>query len=359
MNNSKCIAKLVLSRTNPNLSNSVVTIGVPVFNQERIIARNLSSILENTSSNFEIIIIDDASRDLSLQAILNVFNDEIFEDFPNLANVRIYRNKTAKFETYCDNLAISKSRSNYFIEIQSDMFIEQPSYDQRLIEAITAYDDLIAISGRGVHKIQDVVNEYAKTAGSDRSRGKTIPRHIVNVIRTRIRTRNRDTVSETQSQQSDRTSISIRPSSALQKDFLISGAIGQLGPLMETKLEAKYIEARNVFVGESIMRGPLLIDLKKLGNLGTWDQGTFFQAYDDHDFCLRAYVLQGYRVGYVPIGFASPSQDGTTRKKKSLISEFSILRNLVKIRRARKESELYLATINGLPNLPAPEVRNF
>jgi len=359
MNNSKCIAELVLSLTNPNLSNPVVTIGVPVFNQERIIVRNLSSILENTSSNFEMIIIDDASRDLSLQAILNVFNDEIFEDFPNLANVRIYRNTTAKFETYCDNLAISESRSNYFIEIQSDMFIEQPGYDKKLIEAITAFDDLIAISGRGVHKILDVINEYAKTAGSDRSRGKTILRHVVNVIRARIRTLNRDTVSETQSPQSDRTSISDRPSFALQKDFLISGATGQLGPLVETKVEAKYIKARNIFVGESIMRGPLLIDLKKLGNLGPWDQGTFFQGFDDHDFCLRAYVLQGYRVGYVPISFASPSQDGTTRKRKSLLSEFSILSNLLRIRRTRKESQLYLATINGLPNLPAPEVRSF
>ena len=359
MSNSKYMAKLELSLSNPNLSTSVVTIGVPVYNQAKIIARNISSILENTTSSFEIIIIDDASRDLTLQAILNVFNSKIFEDFPNMASVRVYRNSNSKFETGCDDLAITESRSRYFLEIQSDMFMEQRGYDKKLLEAISSYDDLIALSGRGVHKISDVVIEYKKTAGSDRSRGKTIPRHIVNVIRTRLRTLNREVVSESPFPEVSKNSISDRPSFALQNDFLTSGAIGQLGPLMETMIEAKYIQARRIFVGETIMRGPLLIDLEKLKKLGNWDEGSFFQAYDDHDFCLRAYISQGYRVGYVPISFASPTQDGTTRKRKPLVSEFSILSNLLRIRRARKESQLYLATINGLPNLPAPEIRGF
>jgi GT2 family glycosyltransferase len=128
---------------------------------------------------------------------------------------------------------------------------------------------------------------------------------------------------------------------------------------METKIEPNSLNGRKIFVGETIMRGPLIIDLEKLKNIGCWDEGGFFQAYDDHDFCLRAYVLGGYRVGYVPISFASPTLDGTTRKKKSLLSEFSILSNLIRIRQSRKKSQLYLATIFGAPNLPEPEVRNF
>jgi hypothetical protein len=352
-------AEIKLSLTNPKQISPIVSIGVPVYNQEKIIGRNIYSILQNTSSNFEIILIDDASTDCTLKSILGVFTNEIFENFPNLCGVRVYRNRKSRFETFCDNLLIEDSLSGYFLEIQADMFIEQLGYDQKLIDAIGAHDDIIAISGRGVHKISEVVTEYAKTAGSDRSRGKSIPRHIVNVIRTRIRMIQQDSKLENQISDLTANSISDRPLFTLQTDFLNSGAIGQLGLLIETKIEPTSLKDRKIYVGETIMRGPLIIDLKKLKSVGGWDQGGFLQGYDDHDFCLRAYVVGGYRVGYVPISFASPTSDGTTRKKKTLMSEFSILANLIRIQQSRKKSQLYLATIMEIPNLPGPEVRNF
>jgi glycosyltransferase involved in cell wall biosynthesis len=348
-----------LQKNNPNGATPILSIGLPVFNQERIIRRNINSILSHTFSFYELIIIDDASKDATLEVILSIFDDEIFQNFPNLTGIKVYSNRKSRFETNCDDYLIQTSQSNLFLEIQSDMLIEQPGYDQRLIEAIESQPDLIAISGRGVHRIAEVLSEYAKTAGSDRSRGRTIPRHVVNVIRTRVHEIKQKNSSPYVFSSPTETSISDRPTFALQDDFLVTGETGQLGVLMEKKIEQKYLEERKIFIGETVMRGPLLIDKEKLAEIGNWDYGAFFQAYDDHDFCLKAYLLRGFRVGYVPIGFASPASDGTTRKKKSLLSEFAILSNLIRIHRTRRKSYLFHAAIFRPPKLPEPKIRNF
>lgn len=359
MTNRKSCAEIKFEKINPSGATPVLSIGLPVFNQERIIGRNITSILSHTFTFYELIVIDDASKDATLEAIISVFDDEVFRNFPNLTGVKVYSNRKSRFETNCDDHLINASSSSLFLEIQSDMLIEQPGYDQRLIEAIKSQPDLVAISGRGVHRISEVLTEYAKTAGSDRSRGRTIPRHLVNVIRTRAHAiKQKNAALRVFSPPSD-SSISDHALFALQDDFFVTGEVGQLGPLVEKKMEPKYLEERKIFVGETVMRGPLLIDKEKLVELGDWDYGAFFQGFDDHDFCLKAYLSRGFRVGYVPIGFASPAFDGTTRKKKSLTSEFAILSNLIRIRRARRKSHLYLVAMSRTPQLPDPEIRNF
>jgi hypothetical protein len=56
---------------------------------------------------------------------------------------------------------------------------------------------------------------------------------------------------------------------------------------------------------------------------------------------IKAYLLLGYRVGYTPIDFSSPLNEGSTRKRRSLGGEFQILRQLLRIMNKRKSSTLW------------------
>ncbi|MEC6909352.1 glycosyltransferase family 2 protein [Photobacterium piscicola] len=63
----------------------LVTIGIPVYNAENFIWSSINSILNQTYTNFELIIIDDGSTDRSL-SIIKSFNDKrirIFHDGEN------------------------------------------------------------------------------------------------------------------------------------------------------------------------------------------------------------------------------------------------------------------------------------
>jgi len=345
---------------NPKILTPEITIGMPVFNQEKIIQKNILSILTNTKSNFELIIINDASTDSTENKIIELLSKEIYVVCPNLTELRVYTNNVSRFETFCDNFAIESSRADFFLEIQADMCMEQQGYDLRLLSGIKAFGDLVGVSGRGVHPISDAIREYERTAGSDRSRGKTITRHVMNVFRSRIRSFILNRISQDPGTSVDTMESNSEPSTfSLQENFLDLGSTGQLGDLIEQKLRANDLHERKIFVGETIMRGPLLLSLEKLRILGGWDDGGFFQGFDDHNFCLKAYIQKSFRVGYIPIGFASPIADGTTRKKKSWQYEFSVLKNLIQIQQKRKKSALYAATINSPSNLAKPEIRFF
>jgi hypothetical protein len=142
------------------------------------------------------------------------------------------------------------------------------------------------------------------------------------------------------------------------ENFLVLGEAGRLGNQIEWNLDEKILSECYIYVGQTIMRGPLAIQRRKYLELGGFKTDAFFQAYDDHDFVLRGFFEKQYRVGFVPINFSSPISDGSARNVKSLLAEYEILKNIIRIRNERKKSLLYLLDIEASV-LPKNEIWKF
>jgi hypothetical protein len=76
-------------------------------------------------------------------------------------------------------------------------------------------------------------------------------------------------------------------------------------------------ELHTLFIGEAIIRGPIIWDAKKYSVLGALDDVAFFLGRDDCDICLRA-SHSGWIVGYLPCSYSSNSLNGTSRKPRSV-----------------------------------------
>ena len=72
----------------------LVSVIVPCYNHQEYIGDCISSILEQTYSNIELIIIDDGSKDLSVEKI-RAFEAQHLMKYPWLANAQLNSNKIA------------------------------------------------------------------------------------------------------------------------------------------------------------------------------------------------------------------------------------------------------------------------
>ena len=317
-----------------------ISIVVPIFNQVKIIGEVIQRILRNTVMNFEIILIDDGSTDLTLEAITNFFTPDNIGSFPNLKSIRVYRNRVSKFETHCDHFGISVSRSNYCLEIQADMLLNDPGFDGRMFEAMQLHSDCVAISGRGIEKLGPIVTSYERTLGSDRSSGRTLTSHIILRAGYQIKHCTKRIVVKHKVLHARDAKLAKQVFSGdADAQFLETGCAGRLGMAMEHVVPDHLLNERKLYVGQSIMRGPILFNREWFLEIGGLRPEAYFQGYDDHDFCART-NLKGKFVGYTPVAFTSPLEIGSTRKPRSFSSELLIISNLIRIRKGRSLSAL-------------------
>lgn len=119
-----------------------VSVIIPVYNAERYCSDTISSVLNQTYKNFEIIIVDDGSTDNSLK---------IIEDFANHES----RIKVIHTENYgvshARNVGLSYASGEWIHFIDSDDYIE-PNMMQEMYNIISKHNDVdVVISG--VNKI--------------------------------------------------------------------------------------------------------------------------------------------------------------------------------------------------------------
>lgn len=112
-----------------------ISVIVSVYNTEKYIVKCLDSILAQTYPNLELVIIDDRSKDKSL---------EIIEQYQKHQNVIIIKNKVNKGLAYSRNIGLEKSTGEYIGYIDSDDYIE-PDYYEKLMDAILKEKADIAI----------------------------------------------------------------------------------------------------------------------------------------------------------------------------------------------------------------------
>ncbi len=349
----------MLIQTNKGACNyaPILSAVIPVFNQELKIESVIQSLLVNLSVPTELIVIDDASADQSL-AVLREVLARLVPLSKHLTQARLFSFQTAAFETQCDCFGIESATADYVLELQADMYINEPGFDRKMIDAIQKYPDILMLSGRGTEKIKPVHQLYTKSLGSDRSTGSSLFIHILARVVKRSRLLNGlmlnlcNLKSQEICSRIDSIENLIFPDLA---SFERTGAAGRLGELIEEDVKVK---KEYLWLSESVMRGPLLIDRRKYFEVGGLDVNRFFQGYDDHDLAIRAWDLKSYRCAYMPIGFDNPLGEGTTRKGRTLWQEVDIFKNLLRIRKEWQNSSLYRA-IDILNQKPIkPEIRN-
>ena len=228
------------------------TIVIPVFNQQKIIIKNINSIISNTLGDYEIIIINDYSNDKTLEILKNFFVN--FEPiYSNFKRIRIIDTYWPLFETKCDNIGFKLSKAKFVLEIQADMQMLIKGYDQILSKPFYKIENLIAVSGRCAHFF-DYKDE--------------------------------------------------------------SDGTGKLGVNIEKSLKELNLKNNKFYIFDTCNRGPLLIDNNKLKQMNYLDERNYFLDNSEHDLMMRARLSKNYICGYFPIDFYAPLKDGSTRNRK-------------------------------------------
>ena len=104
-----------------------------------------------------------------------------------------------------------------------------------------------------------------------------------------------------------------------------------------------------LYVNETVNRGPLLLDRKKLMEMNYLDEENFYLDNSDHDLFTRAWAQKEWICGYIPIDFKAPLENGSTRKPRDAINNYYL-------QERNKKSNggfLKLFMINYIPREPS------
>lgn len=324
-----------------------ISVVIPLFNQSAIIGRVLNSVLDNLTLPAQIIVIDDKSNDGSSTQVKKWIGNQ--KD--SVHTFQLFRANHSLYETACDVFGIEKSTCENVIEIQADMLIEDPGFDQRLLDALTSSSDLFLISGRGTGLWSDASNEYKASLGASIAHGNSIRVFAFNQFRGWVGKKIRRNSLKNSQKEVD---LNLDLALPTAEHFIKTGISGVVGAEIAILPDFKADDLRKLYKSETVMRGPIIISKTKYFEVGGFDGESFFLGFDDHDLTFRAWCKKGYRCAYMPIRFHSPTDAGSTRKSRSLVQIIELTLELFRVRNARKASYLYNyddhVSVYGLPS---------
>jgi len=188
------------------------------------------------------------------------------------------------FETAADNVGFMSAVTEYVIELQSDMRMLEQGWDTRLLAPMRQVSWLFAISGRACHSWSWL---------GPISRASTA-RELRQKVRGRL----------TGTYATKRLDV---------ESFVTSDAFGALDHAgIESVTQLQHLHRNEVFLSDSVNRGPLAIRSSTLRALGFLDEAAYLLGGDEHDLMLRAHSGAGLRCGYVPLLVQSPRAHSAT-----------------------------------------------
>ncbi len=331
-----------------NKQQPVLSVVVPVFNQELVIRQVLDSIEKCVDLPFELILIDDASEDDSRAEILNWMDTCLSSARSELTRVRFLISESQVFETACDSQAFELAVAPYILEVQADMVLTETGFVRRFVKAFDAFPNLLALSGRGVQSFESAFELFLEKGGTTVSRSRSPFIHAAkslfaiafNLLGLRLLMKTPAAHVSLAGQNIPLQNVC--PSDAEFKHLRSAGRLGSLVNFNPSLQEF----SNQIWFGETIMRGPIMFSKSLYTALGGFDCDSFFLGYDDHDLCLRA-AFSGMIVGYMPIEFESPETWGSSRKARTLTSEHAIMRKRFQVQKHLKESRSYRTCVSG------------
>lgn len=268
---------------------------VPVHDQETVIVAHLESMVACCTSRHEVVVVIDGCTDESGERVRAWARGALGGLTHGITIVDV---PAGIFETLSDNLAAVLARAEVLIEVQADMEIEHRGFDSVLISALDQEPDVFAISGRGLHPFPHL--EPAAPSNLAAALVARAQAALVAGVRRGV-TRGG----------------SYRPTVL---ELWVHGEVGRTGELIELPLAA-HVGDSILFVGDTVMRGPLAMRREQFLDLGGFDARHFFLGHDDHDLMARALLLRGWRCGYLPLRFSSPLELGSTRRSRPPAAE--------------------------------------
>ena len=123
----------------------LVSIGIPVYNVEPYIEKCLLSVLNQTYSNIEMLVVDDCGTDASMKIV-----DNLQCSHPNGNFVKVVRHEHNKGLGEARNTAINHAKGKYVYFIDSDDYIEPQTIELMLGQAEKYKTDAVIASLRKV-----------------------------------------------------------------------------------------------------------------------------------------------------------------------------------------------------------------
>ncbi len=103
-----------------NKKGSDITVIIPVYNAEDYLPGCLNSVLSQTFTDIQVIVVDDCSKDSS---------PEIIRAYSSYENIRVLFNETNRGAAYCRNRALSLVTTQYVGFIDADDYIDSRYYE--------------------------------------------------------------------------------------------------------------------------------------------------------------------------------------------------------------------------------------
>ncbi len=129
-----------------------VSVIMPVYNASRFLSQAIDSVLNQTYSDFELIVIDDCSKDDSFSIL-----KEYEEKDPR---VRVFKNEENKGVSYTRNFGVKNARFDYVALIDSDDMWEKDKLSKQMKLFLDYPDTDITYTGCAFVDTQSVRSEY-------------------------------------------------------------------------------------------------------------------------------------------------------------------------------------------------------
>jgi glycosyltransferase involved in cell wall biosynthesis len=308
----------------------IVSVVIPIFNQQEIVYSNLVSLVDSMCQPFELILLNDASEDLTHREIIRFISEAKENEFSISSLVKIVYLRSffiSIFETKCDVIGFQLAKAPYILELQADMKILEKNFDKKLIKALEQNVDLIAISGRSCQTFKEAFKIYTNSIKDFGSLSQFIKRifkvflsFFFDLIFTGVNETHSNLTEPTFHKNKDMHTKLSQTFPVLPK-FIDSGRAGYLDESIEDVVEINSVSienSTNIFISETVSRGPLLFSRQKYKEVGGFDQDIFFLGFDDHDLFYRALLTHGYKTAFVPVSFESKLSNSSNLKKRSL-----------------------------------------
>jgi glycosyltransferase involved in cell wall biosynthesis len=121
--------------------NAKVSVIIANYNKGLFIAETINSVLSQTFSNWELIIVDDCSSDNSIVQIENFLIDE---------RISLYKNQNNSGANYSRNFGLEKTLGDYIIFLDADDVLARHCISERLGSALKNPDAHMIVSAMGV-----------------------------------------------------------------------------------------------------------------------------------------------------------------------------------------------------------------
>lgn len=248
------------------LESPTISFVVPVFNKEKTLSGVIASLISClTDLTSEFIFIDDASTDDSLSIIWTIVDSFRLSAIVVSSSIPV-------FETACDNIGFSLARGSYICELQSDIYINDPTFFKRAISVLNL-SFVSIVSGRCGHSWDHLI-PY---------RLQSLRQSVKQYLPSRIRARKYEV-----------------------------GLFGRLFFERDLTLTDKYF-----YLVDTVNRGPLLF---KSSTNPRFFSRFFFLGGDDHFYNICSF-FSSRRPAYVPCRCYSIESDGSTRQPRTSINQ--------------------------------------